>query len=149
MFGKAVVWRRFMLRALLLLLVLAGLLFVQAGFRVVTVLAHDEPCAAPPSEDEGNGEFIEFNDLVLGLGVALAHDCDDEEPDPETCDYGRDPEELWAANPDGHPFERAFCDGDGVSDDVKHDLDTPENAGKYCDEVAECWAYGLSLDDHH
>jgi len=65
------------------------------------------------------------------------------------CDYGRSPDRLWTDNPDGHPFERPFCDGIVGPDVQKHPLDTPENAGLYCDEVPGCWAYGLTLPGHH
>lgn len=63
--------------------------------------------------------------------------------DDGLCDFGRDPEKLWADNPDGHPFERPFCDPTGldVSASLLHAFDTPEHAGKYCDEVPGCWAY--------
>jgi hypothetical protein len=49
---------------------------------------------------------------------------------------------LWSDNPSGHPFERHFCTCPG-GDVVCHPLDTLENDGLYCDEVPECWAYGL------
>lgn len=79
------------------------------------------------------GKWIVGAQPYVGDGAATEADA--------SCDYGRNPENVWADNPSGHPFERPFCDGIGVSEGVKHPLDTPENAGKFCDEVPGCWAY--------
>jgi hypothetical protein len=90
--------------------------------------------------------------LVIGISITQAAVMNpkppvvvpDEPTDDGLCDYGRNPEKLWGDNPDGHPFERAFCDGIvGPDDPPPHPLDSPENEHKYCDEVPECWAYGL------
>jgi hypothetical protein len=65
-----------------------------------------------------------------------------EPPVDGLCDFGRNPETLWPDNPSGHPFERHFCDPEGY--EFAHPLDSFETDGLYCDEVPECWAFGIA-----